>query len=81
MSLDSAARGRGLGVRVLSMGAQWLWANTSGSLIEAYVRRGNSSSLTVFSRAGYAEQPSDDEKFVRMTLPRPREPVATERRP
>lgn len=53
VSLAAERRGRGFGSKLIAAGAEWLFANTGASRIEACVRPGNAASLAAFERAGF----------------------------
>lgn len=78
VSLDPAARGRGLGRRLIEGACEWLWVATNASGIDANVSKGNAPSLRSFERAGFRRAGESDEPFLVLCLGRP-EPFAAER--
>ncbi len=62
ISLGAGFRGKGYGGKCLSLAVEELFRSTSATLIDAYVKPANESSLRMFLRAGFQRQP--DASFV-----------------
>jgi UDP-2,4-diacetamido-2,4,6-trideoxy-beta-L-altropyranose hydrolase len=56
ISLGAGFRGKGYGGKCLSLAVEELFRNTSATLIDAYVKPTNSSSLRMFLNAGFQRQ-------------------------
>ena len=62
ISLGAGFRGKGYGGRCLSLAVDELFRSTSATLIDAYVKPANESSLRMFLNAGFQRQ--EDTSFA-----------------
>jgi L-amino acid N-acyltransferase YncA len=54
VALAAAARGRGLGAKLVAAGTRRFVATTDGRVIHAYIKPDNAASVSAFERAGFS---------------------------
>lgn len=68
-SLDSIARGRGWGLKLVQLGIDKIYELDRGKIIQAKVKQGNIASIKIFHKLGFKETGEDDVITFRKIIP------------